>query len=199
MFAVHSGLQSGSRLPVLSQESRGVRIAEWSVWITMGCVAAIVSALPDLALKMPGHAVVRSVFPMTLGLAIAPRHLGGAVMGASGLVTGLLLRAFNASDIGLGALTSMALTGPMLDAVLWRMQSGGWRLYVGIILAGVLANTAAFGVKLSEKLIFGQGKRKFADWLMNALWSYPLFGIVAGLISALVWFKWRATMPKEPS
>lgn len=191
MFAVHPGLRAGSRFPVLSQDETQVRAVEWLVWISLGAFAALVSALPDLRLQLPGHAIVRSVLPMTLGLAIAPRHLGGAVMGASGLATGLLLRTFTTHDLGLGALTSMALTGPLLDVVLWRLRSGGWRLYVGIVLAGVIANAAAFLVKLAEKLATGQGKRRFADWLWASLWSYPLFGLAAGLVAAVVFFRWR--------
>ncbi len=193
MFAVHPGLRAGSRFPVLTRHDSQVRASEWLVWITMGAVAAMVSALPDLKLQMPGHAIVRSVLPMTFGLALAPRHLGGAVMGTSGLVTGLLMRTFTTHDLGLGALTSMALTGPLLDAVLWRLRSGGWRLYVGIVTAGLIANAAAFLVKLTEKLATGQGKRRFADWLWASLWSYPLFGLAAGLIAAFVFFKWRAS------
>lgn len=193
MFAVHPGLQAGSRFPVLSRGESRVRLSEWLVWISMGALAAIVSALPDLKLQMPGHAIVRSVLPMTLGLAIAPRHLGGAVMGASGLATGLLMRFLSSHDLGMGAMTSMALTGPLLDAVLWKQRRGGWRLYVGIVAAGLLANAAAFGVKLTEKLVTGQGKRRFADWLWASLWSYPLFGLAAGLVAAIFFFKWRAT------
>lgn len=193
MFAVHPGLRAGSRFPVLSHDVTRVRALEWLIWISLGSLAAIVSALPDLKLQMPGHAIVRSVLPMTLGLALAPRHLGGAVMGASGLATGLLMRAFTTHDLGLGAMTSMALTGPLLDVVLWKLRSGGWRLYLGIVSAGLIANAAAFVVKLTEKLATGQGKRRFADWLWASLWSYPLFGLAAGLIAAVVFFKWRAT------
>ena len=29
-------------------------------------------------------------------------------------------------------------------------------------------------------------------WLTQAAWTYPLCGVLAGLLSAVIWFRWRA-------
>ena len=163
--------------------------SEWALWIVFGIVAALVSALPDWNLRIPGHAILRSVFPMTLGLALARRHWAGAVMGGVGLTTSLGLHAAGYADLGLGALTSLALTGPLLDVAL-RRATTGWRLYLGVVIAGLGSNLAAFGVKAAEKLTSPRG-RSFSSWLAEAAWTYPVCGIVAGLISAAVFFRWR--------
>lgn len=210
MFAVHSGLRAGTRLPLSLLEQDRIRGAELMVWIIMGMMAAIVSALPEFSLRIPGHAILRSVLPMSLGLAAAPRHMGGAVMGCAGLMTGLGLKGAGIAELGAGALTSLALTGPLLDLVLWRARRG-WQLYLGVISAGLLANLAALAVKATEKLALqaaaggrgtggglglgngsGGGKRAFGVWLADAAWTYPVCGILAGLISALVWFRWQS-------
>jgi len=191
-----------------------IRAAEFATWIIMGMLAAIVSALPDLSLRVPGHAILRSVLPMSLGLAAAPRHMGGSVMGCAGLLTGFSLRAAGVADLGAGALTSLAITGPLLDLVLWKAQRG-WQLYLGIISAGLVANLAALAVKATEKLVLqaatggrgtgggmgmgtgsGGGKRAFGLWLADAVWTYPVCGVAAGLISAIVWFRWHSRTQK---
>lgn len=228
MFAVHPGLQARSRLSTLTLDESAVRTMDLFIWMVMGMFAACVASMPDWHLRLPGHAILRSILPMTLGLSLAPRRMGGAVMGASALLTGLCLRGAGFADIGFGALTSLTLTGPLLDAVLWKVQSGR-RLYLGIVLAGLSANLLAFAAKASEKLLLqsvvrvpgsgggmgmgtggglgrgggtsaglGAGKRAFGDWLTDAAWSYPLCGILAGLICATLWFRWRDQPANDP-
>lgn len=197
-LGVHQGLQAGSRFPTLSREQSPVRVAEWGVWLLMGVAAACSSALWDLDLGLPGHAIVRSVIPMALGLSLAPRRGAGCVMGLVSLISAATLRFSGRAEVGFGAMTSLTLTGPLLDVALWKAQVG-WRLYVGIIAAGLSSNLVAMAVKVSEKLLFsrGGGKRSFGEWLLTASWTYPVFGIVAGIISAVVWFRWHARQPKR--
>jgi hypothetical protein len=198
VLGVHSELRAGGRLPTLSREDSQVRAAEWAVWLLMGITAACVSTMPDWQLKMPGHAILRSVFPMALGLSLAPRRGAGSVMGVMALATALSLRLSGISGIGFGAMTSLTLTGPLLDLAL-RKARAGWRLYLGIIVAGLSSNLMAMGIKVVEKLLMsggggggGGGKRSFGVWLTQAAWTYPLFGVLAGLLSAAVWFRWQS-------
>lgn len=192
-LGVHPGLRAGSRLPALSREESSVRLSEWTVWLTMGVAAACASALPDWNLRIPGHAILRSVLPMALGLSLAPRRGAGGVMGVIACVTALGLRFSGKAEVGFGALTSLSLTGPLLDIALWKARAG-WRLYTGIIFAGLSSNLIAMGIKVTEKLVMsggGGGKRSFGVWLAQAAWTYPLCGALAGLFSAVIWFRWR--------
>lgn len=194
-LSVHAGLRSGSRLPALSREESSVRMSEWAVWLAMGIAAACASALPDWNLRIPGHAILRSVFPMALGLSLAPRCGAGGVMGVIACATALTLRCSGRAEVGFGALTSLSLTGPLLDVALWKAQAG-WRLYAGIIAAGLSSNLIAIGIKVTEKLLMSGGggsKRSFGAWLAQAAWTYPLCGALAGLLSAVIWFRWRAS------
>ncbi len=193
VLGLHRELRAGGRLSALSRDGSQIRAAEWSVWLLMGMAAACASALPDWNLKVPGHAILRSVFPMALGLSLAPRRGAGGVMGIVAALTALALRFSGTAEVGFGALTSLSLTGPLLDVALWKARAG-WRLYAGIILAGLSSNLIAMGIKVAEKLLMsgGGGKRSFASWLAQAAWTYPLCGIVAGLVSAAVWFRWQS-------
>lgn len=195
VLSLHDGLWSGSRLPLVVRDANAIRPVEYAVWITMGLAAACVSMMPDWRLGLPGHAIVRSVFPLAMGLALAPRCGAGCIMSGVGLAGALGLGSLRIADThaGLGAMTSLALTGPLLDVALRNAQAG-WGLYVRIMSAGVAANLIALGVKLGEKMIVpgGKGKRSLGAWLTQAAWTYPLFGLLAGAVSAVVWFRWRA-------
>ena len=63
----------------------------------------------------------------------------------------MLLKATGGSGLGIGALTSLCLIGPMLDVALWRTKSG-WPVYLSFALAGCRAN---FGPSWCA----GQGRR----------------------------------------
>jgi len=192
---IHPGLWSGSRYPISLPDGNSIRTTEYAVWITMGVAAACASALPEAKLGLPGHAILRSVFPLAMGLALAPRHGAGSVMSGVGLLTAVLLGSLKVVDTrsGMGALTSLALTGPLLDLSL-KHAKPGWNLYIRIMSAGLATNLIALGAKAGEKLLVpGRGgKRSFGAWLAQAAWTYPVFGLIAGAISAFVWFRWRA-------
>jgi hypothetical protein len=135
---------------------------------------------------------------MALGLSLAPRRLGGVVMGASALVAAMWLKAAGVSGLGIGALTSLCLIGPMLDAALWRAKSG-WPVYLSFALAGCLANLGAFAVRGAWKASSWESllKRPLAEWVSVASWSYLLCGLIAGLLSAAIWFRLRAGHGEE--
>jgi hypothetical protein len=193
VLRIHGGLAHSSRLPALIREQENLRAVEILLLLGTGALAALTSAFLDLGLRIPGHAIVRAVFPMAFGLAFVPRQLGGSVMGVGALATVVALRVGGSAALGVGALTSLLLTGPMLDLALWRAQRG-WRLYLGFVLAGVASNLAAMAVRGGVKMggldsIHG---RPLAEWLPVATGTYALCGALAGLISALVWFRFSA-------
>jgi hypothetical protein len=200
VLPIHPGLADSSRLKLLTQQGESVRGAEILMLVFAGVCAAAASVFFDLSLKIPGHAIIRAVFPMAFGLAIAPRRMAGTVMGAGALGSALVFKVGGFGAIGVGALTSLTLTGPMLDLALWHARRGWW-LYLGFAMAGVGSNLAALMVRAGIKLAgldHVRGRPLFA-WLPQAIGTYVLCGAIAGLISALVWFQFARRDPKVPA
>ena len=168
------------------------------VLLGAGVGAALSSVFLDMSLRMPGHAILRAVFPMALGLAIAPRRMGGLVMGAGAMGTVLVIKAGGFGAVGVGALTSLALTGPLLDVALWQARRG-WRLYMAFALAGLGSNLAALVVRGGAKFVGLNHvtSRPLGEWWMQATVSYTVCGVLAGLISATIWFKLSSGCPDD--
>src|SRR5262249_31817818 len=128
---------------------------------------------------------------MALGVGLVPRRFAGTIMGGSALATALLAGVARGSGAGAGALTSLCLTGPLLDLALWGAQRG-WRLYLGFVLAGLGSNLVALAVRGGLKaLVPGSGGRPAAQWWASAPLTYPACGILAGLLRPRVWFRLR--------
>lgn len=196
VLSIHPELAGSSRLPVVAQEGQRLRAAEVMVLLSAGIAAALASALPELGLRIPGHAILRAVFPMALGLALVPRRLGGMVMGVGAVGTAIGLQVGHWGSLGAGALASLALTGPLLDLALARARRG-WGLYLAFVLAGLGSNLAALAARVAAKLVGLEhpSTRPLAEWWMQAAGSYVVCGMLAGLISALVWFQFAASNP----
>src|SRR5437667_465366 len=84
---------------------------------------------PQTDRGLPGHAILRGVLPLTLGLALVPRRFSGSVMGCSAVLTLLVLRGASGPSLGPAAVAALLLTGPLMDLALWNARPG-WRLYV---------------------------------------------------------------------
>jgi hypothetical protein len=192
-LSIHAGLSGSSRLRPRALENEGLSAADVLLLLGAGVAAAAATALLHLRLGIPGHAIIRAVFPMSLGLALAPRRMGGMVMGAGALGSALVIGAGGRAAIGVGAMTSLVLIGPFLDLALWRAKRG-WQLYLGFAVAGLAANLAALTVRGGTKLVGLDYNlaRPFAAWWFPAIVTYPLCGVLAGLLSAMVWFKLHA-------
>lgn len=190
VLRIHPGLAGGSRLPWLAREDRGLEAAEILLLLGMGAVAAMTTAFLELGLRVPGHAILRAVFPMALGMALVPRQFAGSTMGLGALASAAVLKLGGSTALGVGAMTSLLLTGPMLDLALARAKRG-WRLYLGFALAGLASNLAAFAVRGGAKGIGLDhlAARPLAEWWLVAAGTYALCGILAGLLSAAVWFR----------
>jgi len=193
VLSVHPGLAGNSRLPTLTERGRSSNTAATLVLLAAGVSAASATVLLDFSLRVPGHAILRAVFPMALGLALAPRRMGGTVMGAGALGSALVIKAGGFAALGFGAMTSLLLIGPLLDLALWRARRG-WRLYLAFAVAGLAGNLAALSVRAGAKLIgFDHlAVRPLGAWWYQAVATYAVCGILAGLISAVVWFQLSA-------
>ena len=195
---LNPGLASATRLSRFENAIDQTAISDWITLIGVGIVTAIVSTFLNLHLRVPGHAILKTVFPVAAGLALVPRRGAGTVIGASAVVTAIGLRMGGAGGggTGMGALTSLFLIGPMLDVSLRRTGSNRG-VYLGFVLAGLGTNVIALFVRggLKSMGLDHGGGRTFSMWLPQAVGTYALCGLVAGLVSALVWFCIR---PKQP-
>lgn len=196
VMVLHEGLGASRRLPVPGQTGVRVSAVELAILIGLGAVAALLSAVGGLRLGVPGHNIIRVAFPMALGLSLVPRRGSATLMGMGGLGTAALLSAGGLHGFGMGALTSLTLTGLFLDVALLGVQ-GGRSVYFRIAMACLATNVVAMLVRFLAKL--GTGGMidgwPLDDWWPRAILTYPATGLVAGALSAIAWF--RANPPSR--
>ena len=183
LFPVETGLLGSSRARPLSHSAQDIRAGEPAALTLCGIAAAVAAALPDFISKQPGHAILRPVLPILCGLSLVPRRGAGTFMSSCGLGTTLALMPLNLGRTGFGNVTSMLALGPALDLAMLYAR-GGWLLYVRCVAAGVAANLIAWVVRLSTRTN-GTGSAEMKSRLM----PYILWGAVAGLIGAAIWFR----------
>lgn len=183
----HAPLAASSRVAIAADRIGGSPLAAISVLALLGTAAAILTTAVDLDLRIPGHAILKCVFPLALGFALVPRGFAGCVMGTAALAA-LAVQGQVRGAQGFGAATSLVLTGPLLDLAVRRARSGR-SVYLAFVAGGALANLAAFAVRLGAKVILHDGTRPLASWWPEAILTYALCGVIAGLVSAAVWFR----------
>ncbi len=189
-FEVHDGLASARRISMVRFHEH-VSAVEMLLLLLCGAAAAAATGFIRLGLRIPGHAIILAVIPMALGYALTPRRLAGLVMSAGAFGTATAFSLAGLTRYGTGAIISLSVTGLVMDLALARARNG-WRLYLGMILAGTGANLLALTSRGASKLLgldFGGGMRPFADWWSQAAVTYTLSGAVAGLIGALCCFR----------
>ena len=192
-FQTAQSIEHSGRLPALARQDCGLAASELTVLFLLGIAAAALSSLLKLNLGIPGHNIIRVIFPMALGLAVVPRRGSGSVMGLGGLAGAASLHWAGVTGLGAGATTSLVLTGFFLDAALLGAR-GGKSVYLRLALAGLTANMAAFLIKVAEKSFFVGGLQggPLAVWWPKAIMTYSVCGLLAGIISAMVWFRFSS-------
>lgn len=198
-FALNPLVAAGSRIRMVpatgANASARPTVRELAILIVAGAAAAATVVIADMGLRIPGHAILRGVLFMALGIALVPRRMAGLVMGASAMGTaGLLSLGLHA---GAGSLTSLLLLGPTLDLALWAARRS-WQVPLAFGAAGLAANAGAFAVQAGLKasgFAIGSGK-PLAVWLPTAIVSYTICGLVAGLVSGAICFRFRPKAPR---
>lgn len=197
----HEGLGVSGRLGAIGRSRDRISALELATLLLLGTSAAAASTFINLRLGIPGNNIIRVVFPMALGLAVVPRRGAASVMGMSAvasaaafsLVGGLpIVGAWHISPrwAGPGAITSLALTGLLIDVALLGARPGR-AIYLRLTLAGLASNMAAFLIRAGAKYFTGgvpTGK-SLAVWWPEAVVTYAVCGAVAGMISAAAWFR----------
>jgi hypothetical protein len=195
-FPIDARLRRAARIPaLLAGPGERVGAPELAVLLGAGVAASLVTNLLRLGLGIPGSNIVFVAFPLALGFALVPRRGAGLVMAGGALAANAALWLGGVRLDGFGAQTSLLVTGPLLDLALRRF-GGGWRLYAAILGACATSNALAFAVRGVARVagIRGAGMgggRNLAAWWPEAVWTYALAGVVAGLISAAAWFHLR--------
>jgi hypothetical protein len=158
------------------------------ICLLTGSLAAAIVHYLDFSLRIPGHAILRSVVPVMLGLALAPRRMSGTLIASSALTTSWLLRS-PGHGAGMGALTSLIVIGPVLDACLWEARSGRG-VWFRCALAGLITNFSAFVIRMGGKWTGWElGIRPVSQWWSYALFTYLVCGLVAGLLAGAISFR----------
>lgn len=189
IWSVNQPLSQRSRLGRAMLSPAGTGLLDVAILVMCGFAAAVMTALIDLNLRLPGHAILKVVLPLSLGMSLVPRRGAGVTMGASAGATLWGLSLLGGSGVGPGAATSLLLLGPLLDVAVRRVGLG-WRLYAAFGMAGLTANLGAFLIRGGAKVSGGglAGTRMLPDWLSVAPVSYALCGLIAGFVSAVVFF-----------
>lgn len=195
-FAIDPRLQRSARIPALLAERDG-RIAalELAALVGAGAAASVLTNVIHFRLGIPGSSIAFVAFPLALGFALVPRRGAGMVMAVGALATNLGLWLAGVRLDGVGAQTSLLATGPLLDLALRRFGAG-WRLYAAFLTACAASNGLAFAVRALTRAAGMRGSglgggRPFDAWWPEAVWTYALAGLLAGLISAAAWFHLR--------
>jgi hypothetical protein len=184
-------LAKTARLADLGRALPGERVTATILLVLFGAGAGVATVALDLNLRVPGHAILRSLLPMALGLSLVPRRGGGTVMSIAACAAVLGLGTAGGGRVaGPGALTSLLLLGPLLDIGLLTRRTGG-SLVAVFLICGLAVNVVAFGVRLGVKLVEPAGRRPVSEWWPGALGSYAVCGLVAGLIASLLFFRLR--------
>lgn len=191
-FATKLNLRDSSRVPALSRAA-GISAVELACLFACGALAALAVGLLHLSLHIPGHAILRGVLPMAMGLALVPRRWAGIVMAIGAGVTATAMSAGQIGSFPPTALLSVLALGSVLDVALLG-GSKGWRLYARFVFGGAAANLLAFalktaGVQLGIEVVRGSGR--FMSFGSLAFVSYILCGALAGFIGAAAWFRNR--------
>jgi hypothetical protein len=198
-FVVHDGLAGAARLPSVARAGQRVSAIELLLLFACGAAAALAVAYVRFSLRIPGHSIVLSALPMALGLSLAPRRFAGSMMSVSALGTSWLLAAGGGPAPGSVAIVSLTLIGPMMDLAV-RHARAGWPVYAALVLSGVATNLLALGSRAGAKVVgLDPGARPFDSWWLQALITYPLSGVVAGLLGAICWFHFNDRSTRGPA
>ena len=189
--AANSALAAATRMPGAAALLADRPAAALALLAALGTGAALLTAGVDLDLRVPGHSILKGVLPLALGLALVPGRYSGSVMGVAAFGAVLAQGPIRGGN-GWGATASLVLLGPILDALL-RGAGGPRSVHLRFLVAGLLANLSAFGVRLGAKLVFHDGGRPLAAWWPEAIVTYALCGLLAGALASALCFRYSST------
>jgi hypothetical protein len=194
MFAPAVNLRQARRFASLPNTLDRVSGLEIGLLLVCGSLAALAVGMLNLPFRVPGHAILRAVFPMAAGLALVPRRSAGLVMTTGAILTTIAMQLGGVGGLQVAAVTGLITLGPLLD---WATAGKvmGWKLYARFVAAGAVANFVSFAVRFAVAKLGWESSvgHSFMSFWSIALASFVLCGGLAGFLSAAVWFRLRVT------
>ncbi len=151
-FGIHDGLTTAGRIPSVARVREHISATEMAILIICGAAATSAISFIKLGLRIPGHAIVLAMVPLALGFALVPRRFSGFLMSGAALSTAAVFTASGLAQYSTGSFVSLCLMGPVTDLAFAKARSG-WRLYLGLIAAGVATNLLALMSRTVGRLL----------------------------------------------
>jgi hypothetical protein len=128
---------------------------------------------------------------MVCGMALVPRKFAGSIMTVGAGVAAVVLSTTGLGNWQPAPLVALFALGPAIDIAMTGPAASGWRLYLRFTLAGVLANSLAFAVRLATSWLQVDDLRPhtLTHFGVGVFLSFAACGAVAGLLSAAVCFR----------
>lgn len=184
-------LQEQSRLPNFVFDSKSSISFKLATLLLIGIITGICSSQIKLSLGIPGHSIIKIIIPLSFGIALVPLKSAGSIMGLAGVFTVFFSELlFGKNGTGTGGYTSLVFAGFFLDLTL-SYANNGWKLYSGLMISGLLSNLIALCVRSGFKSFSKINMIDFNTWFEIAAITYPVCGLIAGFISALLVFKFK--------
>jgi hypothetical protein len=186
-----SAPQDASRWSPLPRAAT-VSLAELTVLLVAGSLAAAAVAFLQLQLRVPGHKILAAALPLMVGLMLVPRRFSGTAMALSAAAT---LGCFALGGVGRlqpAAVFPLLALGPMLDLALLGTPRHGWQLYARCAAAGLAANLGAYLVRWGVAVwgLDSTQAHALREFGWSVAGSFALCGLVAGLLSGAACFRW---------
>jgi hypothetical protein len=216
LWQTNRSLANAARWGALLERRQRSQTVEWATLVVLGVVAALATSVPWGGLRVPGHAILRGMLPLVLGISLVPRRTAGTVMSVSAFAAFVALRVGGVGLPNPAAWVGLLCLGPAADLALLGAKANGL-LYLRFAAAGLVANLAAFVARMAigpagavvagARLTTGPGSGTGMGggrgmglrevglpievfWL-PALASFVLCGALAGLLCAALWFRVR--------
>jgi hypothetical protein len=127
-------------------------------------------------------------------VALVPRRFAGSVAAIGAALTSIGLMTSGVAPMQPASLTSLLGLGPAIDLALVRGERRGPWLYLRFALAGLAANSLAFVVRAGSSWLALDAARPhtISQFGLGVFFSFAAFGVVAGLVSAIICFRWSS-------
>lgn len=154
----------------------------------VGLAATVAIAFVQTPIRLPGHAILKAVFPLACGMAFVAKPLAGTVACSASLFTAALLLLAGFGNLQTAALVSLLLVGPAFD---WARSKNNLNRIAKLsrfALVGCAVNLIAFVVRWGTSFWQADGWHllNFRALGSAAIVSFAVCGIGAGIVCGIL-------------
>jgi hypothetical protein len=195
MFAAYAKeygiLSRTSRVRTSIDSTTHISVVEVLTLLAAGAFGAAAIAWLPLGLRIPGHAILKAAAPIVLGVAAVPRPFAGGIAGAGAAAALGIFLAAGVGHVPAAAATALLAIGPAIDLAILGLPRKPASVYLRFAVAGLAANLLAFFVRwgTASFALDGAQPHRMTQIGVGALTSFALCGVLAGLLSAAVFFR----------